>query len=77
MSFDEFIANLKIFRLQRHLSLDIWGSKDILKVHPFSLSLHPLLHDFHDELNILRQLLSSGLDGSDVSVGESIVDVGK
>jgi hypothetical protein len=59
------------------LGLDIRSHEDILEIHPFPLSLHPLLHDFHDELNVLRELFSAGLDRPDVAIGESVVDVGQ
>ena len=74
---DEFITGFKIFRFEWHLLLDIRGDKDIFKIHPLSLSLNPLLNDFHYELNFQGEFFGSGSDGFHVSVGKCIVDVCK
>lgn len=71
----KLIAYVKLLGLEWHLGLDIRGHEDIFEIHPLSLCLHPLLHDFHDELDILGEFFSTWLDGLDVAVGESVIDV--
>lgn len=77
MSSNKLVADLELLGFQWHLCLDIWSNEDILQIHPFTLSLYPLLHDLHDKLDVLGELLSAGFDGFDVSVGKCVVDVGK
>jgi hypothetical protein len=77
MSAYELIAYLEIFGLQRHLSLDVGGDENVLKIHPLALRFHPLLHDFHYQLNVLGKLLCTWLDRPDVAIGKSVVDVGQ
>jgi hypothetical protein len=77
MGSDELITGFEIFRFEWHLLFDIRSDKDILKIHPLSLSLNPLLNNFHYELNFQGEFFGSGSDGFNVSVGKCIVDIRK
>jgi hypothetical protein len=75
VSSDELIAAFELFALEGHLGLDVGGAEDVFEVHPLALGLHPLLHDLHDQLDVLRLLLGSLLQRLDVAIGQRVVDV--
>lgn len=77
MSAYKFIADIKLFGFVWHLGLDIRRHEDVFQIHPLPLSLNPLLHDLHDELDVLGELFSARLDGLDVSVSEGVVHIGQ
>jgi len=54
MVLDELVTDLERLGLKRHLLFDIRCNKDVLKIHPLSLSFNPFLNDLHDKLNIKR-----------------------
>lgn len=77
MTSDESIARFKIFGLKWHLLFDVWSDEDVFEIHPLSLGFNPFLNNFHDKLDIQRELFCITPDGFNVSVGKGVVYVGE